>query len=92
MIELTMPKLGMSMTEGELAEWLVPDGAQVSEGEVIYSVESEKSTQEVEAPASGTLRASSRPQASKSSSTSSDTGTDWHASTKPAAISSASSA
>jgi len=56
MIELTMPKLGMSMTEGELAEWLVPDGAQVSEGEVIYSVESEKSTQEVEAPASGTLR------------------------------------
>jgi pyruvate/2-oxoglutarate dehydrogenase complex dihydrolipoamide acyltransferase (E2) component len=55
-IELTMPKLGMSMTEGELAEWLVPDGAQVAEGQPIYSVESDKSTQEVEAPAAGVLR------------------------------------
>jgi len=51
-----MPKLGMSMTEGELAEWLVPDGALVTEGQAIYSIESEKSTQEVESPASGTLR------------------------------------
>jgi pyruvate/2-oxoglutarate dehydrogenase complex dihydrolipoamide acyltransferase (E2) component len=56
MIELTMPKLGMAMTEGDFVEWLVPDGAQVTEGQVIYSVESEKSAQEVEAPASGTLR------------------------------------
>lgn len=56
MTELTMPKLGMSMTEGELTEWLVADGAQVTEGQPIYSVESDKSTQEIEAPASGTLR------------------------------------
>jgi len=51
-----MPKLSMSMTEGELAEWLVPDGAEVTEGQVIYTVESDKSTQEVEAPASGILK------------------------------------
>ena len=51
-----MPKLSMSMTEGELAEWLVPDGAEVTEGQVIYTVESDKSTQEVEAPASGVLK------------------------------------
>ena len=56
MVELTMPKLSMSMTEGELAEWLVPDGAEVTEGQVIYTVESDKSTQEVEAPASGILK------------------------------------
>jgi len=51
-----MPKLSMSMTEGQLAEWLVPDGAEVTEGQVIYTVESDKSTQEVESPASGTLK------------------------------------
>jgi pyruvate/2-oxoglutarate dehydrogenase complex dihydrolipoamide acyltransferase (E2) component len=55
MVELTMPKLSMSMTEGQLAEWLVADGAEVAEGQAIYTVESDKSTQEVESPASGTL-------------------------------------
>lgn len=54
--EVILPKLGFSMSEGELSEWLVADGAQVSEGQPLFSVESEKSTNEVEAPASGTLR------------------------------------
>ncbi len=44
------------MNEGELTEWLVADGGQVTEGEPLFSVESEKSTNEVEAPASGTLK------------------------------------
>jgi len=55
-IELTLPKLGFSMTEGTLMEWLVVDGQQVAEGQVIYTLESDKSAQEVEAPASGTIR------------------------------------
>jgi pyruvate/2-oxoglutarate dehydrogenase complex dihydrolipoamide acyltransferase (E2) component len=54
--ELTMPKLAMSMTEGELAEWLVEDGATVAQGQAIYSIEADKSTQEIEAPAAGVLR------------------------------------
>lgn len=54
--DLTLPKLGFSMTEGELSEWLVADGDQVVEGQAIYALESEKSTQEVEAPAAGTIR------------------------------------
>lgn len=54
--ELTLPKLGFSMTEGMLAEWLVADGDQVTEGQVIYALESDKSTQEVESPAAGTVR------------------------------------
>jgi pyruvate/2-oxoglutarate dehydrogenase complex dihydrolipoamide acyltransferase (E2) component len=54
--DLTLPKLGFSMTEGVLAEWLVADGDQVVEGQVIYALESDKSTQEVEAPAAGTIR------------------------------------
>ena len=54
--QILLPKLGFTMEEGELAEWLVADGAEVVEGQVIYSLESDKSTQEVEAPASGILR------------------------------------
>lgn len=55
-IPVTLPKIGFSMNEGVLAEWLVEDGATVSEGQPIYSLESDKSTNEVESPASGTIR------------------------------------
>jgi pyruvate/2-oxoglutarate dehydrogenase complex dihydrolipoamide acyltransferase (E2) component len=44
------------MSEGVLSEWLVEDGAQVVEGQALYSMESEKSTNEVESPATGTLK------------------------------------
>lgn len=54
--EIIFPKLGFSMTEGVLAEWLVADGATVAEGQPLYTIESDKSTNEVEAPASGVLR------------------------------------
>ena len=54
--QVTIPKIGFSMNEGELAEWLVEDGAQVAEGEPLYSLEADKSTNEVESPATGTLR------------------------------------
>lgn len=52
---LTIPKLQMSTTEGVLAEWLVDDGAAVEEGQPIYSLETDKSVQEIEAPVSGRL-------------------------------------
>lgn len=55
-VEVLLPKIGFSMNEGTLAEWLVQDGGQAVEGEPLYALESEKSTQEVESPASGTLR------------------------------------
>jgi pyruvate/2-oxoglutarate dehydrogenase complex dihydrolipoamide acyltransferase (E2) component len=54
--DILLPKLGFSMTEAQIAEWLVADGAQVAEGQPLYSLEADKSTNEVEAPASGTLR------------------------------------
>jgi pyruvate/2-oxoglutarate dehydrogenase complex dihydrolipoamide acyltransferase (E2) component len=44
------------MNEGTLAEWLAADGATVEEGQILYALESDKSIQEVESPASGTLR------------------------------------
>lgn len=54
--EILLPKLGFSMNEGTLTEWLVPDGGQAVEGEPLYALESDKSTNEVDSPATGTLR------------------------------------
>ncbi len=54
--EVILPKIGFSMNEGVLAEWLVTDGGTVNEGEPLFALESEKSTQEVESPATGTLK------------------------------------
>lgn len=54
--EIILPKLGFSMNEGLLSEWLVADGGQVTAGEPLFALESDKSTQEVEAPVSGTLK------------------------------------
>lgn len=58
---IVLPKLGFSMTEGSLVEWLVPDGAQVREGQAIYTIEDNKAVEEVEAPATGTLKILQQP-------------------------------
>ncbi|AXB76475.1 biotin/lipoyl-containing protein [Novosphingobium sp. P6W] len=55
-VEILLPKIGFSMQEGQVAEWLAKDGDAVSEGQPLFSLEADKSTNEVEAPASGTLR------------------------------------
>lgn len=54
--EIILPKIGFSMNEGTVAEWLVADGGQATQGQPLYSLESEKSVQEIEAPVSGTLK------------------------------------
>ena len=54
-IVLTIPKLQMSTTEGTLVEWLVDDGALVEESQAIYSLETDKSVQDIEAPVPGRL-------------------------------------
>ena len=59
--DVLLPKLGFSMNEGELVEWLVADGGQAVEGEPLFALESDKSTNEVESPASGTLRILKQP-------------------------------
>jgi pyruvate/2-oxoglutarate dehydrogenase complex dihydrolipoamide acyltransferase (E2) component len=55
-IEILLPKIGFSMNEGVIAEWFVEDGGTVKEGDPLYSIEADKSTNEVESPATGTLR------------------------------------
>ena len=54
--EVLLPKIGFSMNEAVLSQWLIADGAQVAAGEPLYSIESEKSVEEIESPASGTLK------------------------------------
>jgi len=54
--EIILPVLGETMNEGALVEWLKKEGEPVQRGEVLFTVESDKATLEVEAPASGFLR------------------------------------
>nr|WP_282582573.1 lipoyl domain-containing protein [Pseudomonas umsongensis] len=51
-----MPKIGFSMNEGTLSEWLVADGEAVAVGQPIYALESDKSVQEIEADTAGTIK------------------------------------
>ena len=55
-VEILLPKIGFSMNEGQVAEWLAKDGEDIKEGQPLYSLEADKSTNEVESPASGKLR------------------------------------
>ena len=54
--EIRIPKIGMSASSMTLAEWMFGDGETVAQGDVIYTVETDKTSVEVEAQASGTLR------------------------------------
>jgi pyruvate dehydrogenase E2 component (dihydrolipoamide acetyltransferase) len=50
-----MPKMGLIMEEGLVREWLKQPGDQVTEGEVILVIETDKVSADVEAPASGVM-------------------------------------
>jgi pyruvate dehydrogenase E2 component (dihydrolipoamide acetyltransferase) len=52
---VTMPKFGLTMTQGMVARWLVQEGQHVEQDQPIVVVMSAKITQEIEAPASGTV-------------------------------------
>jgi len=54
--EIRIPQIGFSTQEGKLVEFLVADGGRVEAGAPLYTLELDKSVQEVEAPASGTLK------------------------------------
>ena len=55
MTELRIPAAGDSVQEVQIVEWTLDNGSAVAEGDVIYTIESDKSVLEIEAPASGTL-------------------------------------
>lgn len=53
---LVMPKLGLTMTEGTIAKWHKTEGDPVKAGELLYEVETDKLTNEIEAKEGGILR------------------------------------
>lgn len=54
---MTMPKLGLTMTEGLLSELRVAPGDRVKAGDVVFIVETDKIANEIEAPADGVVGA-----------------------------------
>jgi pyruvate dehydrogenase E2 component (dihydrolipoyllysine-residue acetyltransferase) len=50
-----MPKMGDAMEEGTIVKWLVSEGDEVSEGDAIAEIETDKASMEIEAEDSGTL-------------------------------------
>ena len=54
-IEILMPALSPTMTEGNLAKWLKQEGDDVAAGDVIAEIETDKATMEVEAVEEGKL-------------------------------------
>ena len=54
--EIYLVKVGMSMTEGMVSEWFVPDGGTVKKGELVYALETEKVNLDVDAEYDGTVK------------------------------------
>jgi pyruvate dehydrogenase E2 component (dihydrolipoamide acetyltransferase) len=53
--QIVMPKLGLTMSEGLLSEWHVRPGDEVAAGQIMFVVETDKISNEVEAPAPGRI-------------------------------------
>ncbi len=55
LLEVKMPKTGLTMEEGTIVRWLKSEGQPVAKGEVLLEIESDKATLEVECEYSGIL-------------------------------------
>ncbi|WP_046314938.1 biotin/lipoyl-containing protein [Mycobacterium sp. UM_Kg1] len=55
MTEVRLPKPGDAITEAEITELHVPEGAQVTEGDPLYTIATDKVEMDIESPVSGTV-------------------------------------
>ena len=53
---IVMPKMGLTMTEGFLTNWRKSEGDTINKGDILFDVETDKLTNEIEAKTSGVLR------------------------------------
>lgn len=56
MTAVLVPQLSLSMEEARVSRWLVEDGAEVTAGQLVVEVETDKATVEIEAQSAGVLR------------------------------------
>jgi 2-oxoglutarate decarboxylase len=54
-VQIVMPEMGESVTEGTVLEWHVSEGQEIAEGETVIEVSTDKVDAEVPAPAGGTI-------------------------------------
>ncbi len=54
-VEIVMPRLSDSMEEGTVAKWLVAEGAEVTRGQPLVEIDTDKATMEYESESDGTL-------------------------------------
>ncbi len=54
-LQVLMPKVGLTMTEGRIVEWIKQEGDRVEKGEILFVFDTEKVAFEVEAAHSGFL-------------------------------------
>jgi len=54
--EIYLVKVGMTMTEGMVEQWFIPDGGEVKSGELVYALETEKINLDVDAEADGIVK------------------------------------
>jgi len=54
-VKLKLSRIGMNMQEALITRWHVGPGDSFEKGDVLYEIETEKVTQEVEAPGAGSL-------------------------------------
>ena len=53
--KVIMPKQGLQMTEGTILQWFKKEGDSVTEGDMLFEMETDKLTIEIDAPASGVM-------------------------------------
>lgn len=54
--EVIMPKVDMDMEAGTVAVWYATDGQNVTKGDALFDIETDKATMEIESPQTGVLR------------------------------------
>lgn len=55
-VEVILPKVDMDMESGQISRWYAKDGDNISKGQLLFEIETDKAAMEVDAPASGILR------------------------------------
>ena len=54
-VEIRMPEVAADMTEADVVGWLSAEGDPITQGDILFEIETDKSTVEIEAPATGVL-------------------------------------